>query len=98
MAISNYEELKVAVADWAHRGDLTTRLDDFIALAEAEMLSNPLEPLRVRAEEVTETAKTSTATRFMALPERFKEMRSISIILSDRPVDVRYRAPEQLWV
>ena len=34
---SNYEELKVAVADWLGRDDLTPRIPDFIALAEHRM-------------------------------------------------------------
>lgn len=37
MALSNYTTLKAAVADWLNRGDLTSQIPDFIALAEAEM-------------------------------------------------------------
>ena len=45
MAISNYTELKQAIIDWSHREDLDLMIDDFIALAEAEMLYNPTSPL-----------------------------------------------------
>jgi hypothetical protein len=34
MALSNYTELKAAVADWLDRTDLTARIPDFIRLAE----------------------------------------------------------------
>jgi hypothetical protein len=35
MAISNYSELKAAIADWLNRTDLETRIPDFILLAES---------------------------------------------------------------
>ena len=35
MAISNYTELKTAVANWLDRDDLTDRIPEFIALAES---------------------------------------------------------------
>lgn len=37
MTLSTYTDLKSAVADWLDRGDLTARIPDFIALAEAQM-------------------------------------------------------------
>lgn len=40
MAIGNYGELKTAVANWLARGDLTSRIPEFIALAEADMQRN----------------------------------------------------------
>lgn len=33
MAVTNYGELKSAVADWAERSDLTTRIEDFCQIA-----------------------------------------------------------------
>ena len=47
MAISNYTELKTAVANWLDRDDLTDRIPEFIALAESRF--NRL--LRIRAME-----------------------------------------------
>ena len=35
MAITNYSELKSAIADWLDRTDLTDQIPDFITLAEA---------------------------------------------------------------
>lgn len=98
MAISTYTELRTAIADWTHRDDLTTKLDDFIALGEAEMLSNPIAPLKVRGEESLETGTMSTSSRFLALPDRFKEMRSIKVVVDDNRYELRYRTPEQLRV
>lgn len=37
MAISNYSELKAAVADWMVRNDVTSSAGDFVALAEASI-------------------------------------------------------------
>jgi hypothetical protein len=37
MAISNYAELKTAIATWAVRSDLASRVADFVTLAEAEI-------------------------------------------------------------
>jgi hypothetical protein len=37
MALSTYSDLKTSVASFLHRDDLTTEIDDFIRLAEADM-------------------------------------------------------------
>ena len=37
MALTTYTELKAAIADFLNRDDLTTSIDDFIRLAEAQM-------------------------------------------------------------
>lgn len=37
MAITNYSELKTAVASFLHRTDVTSEIDDFIDLAESDM-------------------------------------------------------------
>ena len=37
MAITNYTELKTAVADWLNRADLTDQIPDFISLAESTL-------------------------------------------------------------
>ena len=40
MAIGTYAELQTAVANWLDRDDLTDRIPEFIALAEAKMNRN----------------------------------------------------------
>ena len=37
MALGTFTELKDAIADWLDRSDLTARIPDFIALAEARI-------------------------------------------------------------
>lgn len=37
MSITTYSELQTAVANWAHRTDLTSLIPDFIALCEADL-------------------------------------------------------------
>lgn len=37
MAITTYSELQTAVGNWLNRGDLTSRIPEFIALAEADL-------------------------------------------------------------
>ena len=54
MAISNYSELQTAVANWLDRDDLTARIPEFIALAEARF--NRV--LRLRSMEAKYTANT----------------------------------------
>ena len=52
MAIGTYAELQTAVANWLDRDDLTARIPEFIALAEAKMNSN----LRISLMENVSTA------------------------------------------
>lgn len=75
MAISTYEELKAAVANWLIRSDLSARTPEFIALAETQM--NRV--LRVRRMVARATATISDA--YSALPTNYLE--TISIRLAD---------------
>jgi hypothetical protein len=72
MAISTYAELQTACANWLSRVDLTSRMPEFIALAEAKIQRT----LRVRQMEERVTA---TATEWMSLPTDYIEMRNIKI-------------------
>ena len=64
MAIGTYAELQTAVANWLDRDDLSLRIPEFIALAEARM--NRI--LRLRLMESTYTASTVATQRNLALP------------------------------
>jgi hypothetical protein len=89
MAISNYTELKTAVANWLDRDDLTARIPEFIALAEARF--NRV--LRIRAMESKQTASTVAGQQNLALPARFVQMRNVQINTS--PVTaMQYVTPE----
>lgn len=99
MALDNYDNLKEAIKDFSHRNDITTRLDDFIQLAEQEMYANQVEPLRIRDMEQTSSSDTSTSVRTLALPTGFEQIRSITIDdkSSDaQPYELLYRTPETL--
>ena len=73
MSITDYASLKTAIADWSHRADLTSYMDDFIRLAEQRMSGE----LRVRELEATATGNLSGVT--LALPSDFAELRRFSI-------------------
>lgn len=44
MAITNYTELQSAVGNWLNRSDLTARIPEFIALAEADISRTLIQP------------------------------------------------------
>lgn len=75
MAISTYNELRTAVANWMDRDDLTDRIPEFIALAEARLNRN----LRLRAMETKQTANTVAGQRTYALPTDYIQMRNMQI-------------------
>ena len=95
MAISNYTELQTAVANWLDRDDLTNRIPEFIALAEARF--NRV--LRLRSMETKQTASTAAAQRNYALPTNYIQMRNFQ--LNTNPLTtLSYVTPEiydRLW-
>lgn len=78
MALSTYTELKTSVASWLHRTDLTSQLDDFIALGE-EMIWHEL---RVKEMEDNDTVTLSTSSRYANLPTGTLEIRRIYLSAS----------------
>lgn len=64
MSLDTYTNLKSSISGWLHRDDLTSQLDDFIALAE-EMIWHEL---RVKEMEADTTVTLSTSARTVALP------------------------------
>ncbi len=95
MAIGTYAELKTAVANWLDRDDLTDRIPEFIALAEARM--NRV--LRLRMMEGKYTASTVGSQRNYNLPAGYIQMRNFQI--NTTPITpVQYVSPEiydRLW-
>lgn len=96
MSITTATELKTALANWSKRSDLTSRLDEFIALAEARINRD----LRVSAMEasMTSTALSSGAvtnpTGFLA----WKELRydgSPVYTLEPRPIEWVIGQPDE---
>lgn len=66
MALSNYNDLKTAIADWLHRSDLTSVIPDFIAMAESRINSGLT--LRVMDQEANLT--TVYGQDYAAVPSR----------------------------
>ena len=95
MAISTYAELQTAVANWLDRDDLSARIPEFIALAEARM--NRV--LRLRMMESKYTASTVASQRNYALPTGYLQMRNFQ--LNTSPITpLQYVTPEiydRLW-
>jgi len=99
MAFSTYDDLFKTISKRIGRGtSLDTEIDDFILLAEKEMLANPSESLKINEAETISTALTTTTTRFLALPTGFKRSRNFSITLSDGIGKLTYRTPNQMDV
>jgi len=95
MAISNYTELQTAVANWLDRDDLTARIPEFIALAEARF--NRV--LRLRSMEAKYTANTVASQRNLALPASYIQMRNFQVNTSPLTT-LSYVTPEiydRLW-
>jgi len=93
VAITDYGELKTAVADWLQRDDLTAAIPDFIALAEDRIRQD--ERLRIRPMEAT--ADLTVSAQEVALPTRFVSARRI--YLDGTPLKrLEFLAPENFWI
>ena len=91
MALSTFTELKDAIADWLDRSDLTARIPDFIALAEARINRE----LRIRPMEVRSTMTTTAGNQYFNLPGGYIQMRNIQ--LNTNPTtSLEYITPEML--
>lgn len=78
MSITTYSELQTAVANWLGRDDLTARIPEFIALAEAKMNRT----LRCFQQEGRSTASvnlSNTEPQFITLPTDFQMMKSLRL-------------------
>ena len=92
MAISTYSELQTAAANWLDRSDLSDRIPEFIALAEARF--NRI--LRIRDMETVSTAiSTSAGTREYSLPTGFVQMKEFHLT-TDPLTPLAYITPEMM--
>lgn len=84
MALANYSDLQTAVADWLARSDLTSKIPDFIALAESRINRE----LRVR--EMITRATGSISAQTLTVPADFVEVASFVLdTATDRPLEYR---------
>jgi len=74
MAFDTYNNLKSAIIDELDRDDLTSKVDDFIDLAEARHK----EEIRFRG--MIKRSQASASTRYVALPGDFLEMEMLRIL------------------
>ena len=91
MAISNYSELKAAIADWLNSSDLTDSIPDFIVLAEARHKRD----FKIRRMETRVTANTVADSEFYSLPDNYVAMRNIQLN-TDPKTPLEYLTPEQM--
>ena len=92
MAVSTFAVLKTATANWLDRSDLTDRIPEFIALAEARFNRN----LRIRDMETVSTAiSTAAGTREYSLPTGFVQMKEFHLT-TDPLTPLAYITPEMM--
>ena len=84
MAISTKAELHTAVANWMNRSDLTSRIPEFIALAEASFNRN------LRTREMLVRCTASVAGQYVSLPTDFLEMLNIELTSTSPPKRLIY--------
>lgn len=92
MSLGTYLGLKDAIESWSHRNDVAARLDDFIDLAESEMLKW----LRIRDMETRSTAVTNG--RYISLPPGFLEMRRLKMISGAQYFELLQTTPEGMHI
>ena len=91
MAITNYSELKLAIADWLDRTDLTDSIPDFITLAETRHRRD----FKIRRMETRVTANTVADSEYYTLPDNFVAMRNIQLNTNPK-TPLEYLTPEQM--
>ena len=89
MAITTYAELKTATSNWLNRSDLTSRIPEFIALAEASLNRN------LRTRDMLTRATTSTNAQYVALPSDFQEMLNVELTSTDPPRRLLYATSDR---
>jgi hypothetical protein len=91
VAIALYSELKTALANWTKRDDLTSRIPEFIAMAEDKIGFE----LRVRAMETSADIAITASTQTAALPTRFLQQQRL--YMSATRKDLTFVARDDFW-
>jgi hypothetical protein len=89
MAITNYGQLKTAVADWLNRDDLTSVIPTFIDLAHAKLNR------RLRVREMIQRSTANVTSQYTKLPGGFLSMRNIQLNVST-PKSLEFLSVEQM--
>lgn len=91
MAISTYSELLTAAANWLGRSDLTSRIPEFVTLAQARINRQ----VRAQAME-TKSASFSINDEYVNTPADFLEARHFYITSTNPNAVLRYMAPDTM--
>ena len=103
MAITTYAELKTAIANWLERSDLTSRIPEFISLAQSRMYhgamavdgrTQVIPPLRIR--DMIATADITVTDGVGALPSGWLEFKRLWINDTDQP-NLSYYPPQTFF-
>jgi hypothetical protein len=89
MALTNYGELKTAVASWLARSDLTTVIPDFVFLAHKQLQRELKGHLRLQ-----KRASLSITGQYVAAPTDFLEL--VSIYRGDGSGPILYMSPDEM--
>ena len=92
MAITTYGTLKTAVANWLHDSTLTSRIPEFVSLAEDVLYTDPA--FRLRFMETSSDITITQSTQTTALPTRYVRARRIYIA---GYAPMKYLAPFDFW-
>lgn len=76
MALSTYAELKAEIEDHVDE-DLADKVDTFIDLAEARHKTE------IRIREMLTRSQATLSERFLALPDRFEQMKTVKLLSSE---------------
>jgi len=90
MAISTHAELKTAVANWLDRSNLTSRIPEFIRIAESQIGKD------VRIRQMEKRVSASISTEYYDVPTDLIKIRNVQLTLSDRVIPLEYLTPEQM--
>ena len=90
MAITTYNELKLAVANWLGRDELTARIPEFIAMAEDRIAQD------VRIQAMETAASLTISTQRVSFPTGFLESRRLYLD-SDYEKPLEYMSPSVFW-
>lgn len=91
MAITSYSELQTAVGNWLARADLSSRIPEFIALAEAKMNRE----LRALDQE-TKSTSFSINAEYVNVPSSFLQVRSFQTSYSGERYGLGFMPPEEM--
>jgi hypothetical protein len=82
MSITNYGELKTAVADYINRANLTARIPDFISQGERLIyrgMSTQMGNLSLRCRDNLEKASLTPVDGVIAIPDDFRELKEVTM-------------------